>query len=243
MTVRRRYTKFQSVNISYSALVVKKPDSSILRGELAISGRVKHSPALDFRRLLIPLYYDIDSIVLDLIQSYERQQVSPDSAYLHKQSGQEFTNKKREFLEVVFRKIKPRVIKGLREAKKVIDKLLRIDPSDVETLFFVSNYYYNLKDYKKALDYLQSAYLFGKKANIDSRLAFNISYTLAKLYLLTGNNENASSLTREISYLAHNDRDSLIKLAKLYKSLGLTQNLNDCIKKISSLGKGIKSGQ
>ncbi len=121
----------------------------------------------------------------------------------------------------------------LRDARKIVFKLLKIAPDDPEALYFISDYYYKTKDNKKALSCLTKAYSIGLHTRANPKLMFNIGYTLAKLYLLLENKEPAIILAKEIFNFTDNDNKSLIKLAKLYKSLDLKEDLNACLKKIN----------
>lgn len=126
----------------------------------------------------------------------------------------------------------------LRLAKRTIDKLLRLDPKDPETLYFASEYYYKTKDYKKALFYLTNAYALIKNVDINLSIAFDITHALAKLYVFLGDLEKANLLTNEIKSLAGNNFSYLVKLAKLYKSLGLNNEEQIIVNKLKSLREG-----
>lgn len=121
----------------------------------------------------------------------------------------------------------------IRDARKTVFKLLKISPDDPETLYLISNYYYKTNNNEKALSYLIKAYSIGLTKSASPKLVFNIGYTLAKLHLLLGNKEAAITLSKEIFNFTDNDNKSLIKLAKLYKSLDLKEDLNACLKKIN----------
>ena len=121
----------------------------------------------------------------------------------------------------------------LRNAKKTVLKLLEIAPDDPETLYFISDYYYKTKNNEKAISYLTKAYSTGLRISASPKLMFNIGYTLTKLYLLLNNQEQAIILAKEIFNFTDSDNKSLIKLAKLYKSLDLKEDLNACLKKIN----------
>ncbi len=120
-----------------------------------------------------------------------------------------------------------------RDAKKIVSKLLKIDPDNPETLYFISDYYYKTNNNEKALSSLIKAYSIGLNRSASPKLMFNIGYTLAKLHFLLGNKEPAITLAKEILNFTDNDNKSLIKLAKLYKSLDLKEDLNACLKKIN----------
>ena len=123
----------------------------------------------------------------------------------------------------------------IRAANRTANKLMRLGANDPESLYFISKYYYNLKNYQKALSVLIRAYSLAAGANNNPKLAFDIGNTLARLYLLLGEKEKAVQLSQNISNLAGNDIEALAKLAKLYKSLGLAENLNDCIRRIQDI--------
>lgn len=131
---------------------------------------------------------------------------------------------------------------SFRNAKKAIKKLIKIDPKDPESLYFISEYYHKTNDKQKALSILTDAYSISLQSGTNKKLTFDIGHTLAKLYHLLGNNEQAIPLAKNIYSFTGNDTESLIKLAKLYKSLGLKEDLNHCLGKLQALGKGIKSG-
>ena len=121
----------------------------------------------------------------------------------------------------------------LKDSRKIVFKLLKINPNDPETLYSISNYYYKTKNNEKALSYLIKAYSIGLQTSASPSLMFDIGYTMTKLYLLLGKKEPAIVLAKEIFNFTDNDSKSLIKLAKLYKSLDLKEDLNACLKKIN----------
>ena len=123
----------------------------------------------------------------------------------------------------------------LKEAGNITNKLLKIDPKDPETLYFVSEYYYKVKDFQKALFYLIDAYSLSKNTEIDTSLAFDISHALAKLYLFLGDKEKANLLTQEILHLAGKNPKALYKLAKLYNSLGLAKEEKEIYKQLGKI--------
>lgn len=128
----------------------------------------------------------------------------------------------------------------IRDARRVAYKLERFFPKNPDTLYILSDHYYKTNDQKKALLTLIDAYSLVKTNNSNPRTAFNITNTLAKLYLQFGNKEKAIWLTQDLLTFAGNDVEALAKLANLYKTLGLTENLNQCISKIQSLNMGTK---
>lgn len=123
----------------------------------------------------------------------------------------------------------------IRDAKKAVAKLQKLNANDPETLYFISKYYHQVKDKEKALYYMIEAFKATQAPNTDPKLRFDIAHNLAKLYAFFGNKETAIRLSQGFLELAGNDRESLIKLAKLYKSLGLNKETQLCITKIKSL--------
>ncbi len=117
---------------------------------------------------------------------------------------------------------------NLRGAQKTVNKLINLDPTDPETLYFVSKYYYQLKNYEKALSFLTEAYNQTKRPNISKILAFDITHNLAKLYLFLGNKDIAAKLSTEAFNLAES-KESFKKLASFYKALGLNKEMQLCI--------------
>lgn len=130
-------------------------------------------------------------------------------------------------------------LEQVKNARRTADKLMKIASGDPQTLYLVSKYYYQVKEYKKAVDLLTNAYsLTLKSRNYD--LTFEIGNTLARLYLLLGNQDKALLVTQEIFKIAEDNVDRLTKLAKIYKSLGLNEDFKYCLNKIQSLSKGAK---
>lgn len=121
----------------------------------------------------------------------------------------------------------------LNNAKKTVNKLLKIDLQDPQTLYLASNYYYKVNDPQKALEFLLKAY--NTISSSDTKLAFNITYTLSRLYIRLGNKDEAIKFSQDALQFAKTNFDSLHKLARLYKSLNLTEYFNYCIKEISNL--------
>lgn len=126
-----------------------------------------------------------------------------------------------------------------QDAGTVANKLIQIAPNDPESLYFISKYYYKINNKEKAISILSSAYALSLQSNTNKKLTFDIGHTLAKLYHLSGDNEQAISLAKNIFNFTGNDSESLIKLARLYKSLKLTEDFNHCVNKLQSLGKVI----
>lgn len=126
-----------------------------------------------------------------------------------------------------------------KDAKKVVNKLIQIAPNDPESLYYISKYYYKINDKEKAISVLTTAYSLSLQSDTNTKLTFDTGHTLAKLYHLSGKNEQAIPLAKNIFIYTGNNSESLIKLAKLYKSLGLTEDFNHCVNKLQSLGKVI----
>ena len=120
----------------------------------------------------------------------------------------------------------------LSEANKIAPKLLKIALNNPDILYIVSRYYYKTKDYQKALALLQEAYLLSIKSPERTKLALEIGITIAKIYLQINEKEKAIFVSKNILSFAGSNIESLTKLANLYQSLGLNEELNYCIKKI-----------
>ena len=125
-------------------------------------------------------------------------------------------------------------LENLKLARNVVNKLLRLDPHGAESLYFISKYFYKIKDYQKALSYLTNAYLIIKQPNSDPRMVFDVTLALAKLYAFLGAKDKASVLSQELLNSPINDKESLINVARLYKSLDLRDQLNITLKKIQA---------
>lgn len=120
----------------------------------------------------------------------------------------------------------------LNEAGKIAPKLLKIAPNSPDILYIISRYYYKTKNYQKSLSILQDAYTLSIKSPAKIKLALEVGITIAKVYLQIGDREKAAFVAKNILSLAGNDIESLTKLANLYKTLGLNNELDYCIKKI-----------
>lgn len=125
---------------------------------------------------------------------------------------------------------------NLKEAKKAVDKLLLIKSNNPASLYFVSKYYYKIKEYQKAVSSLVTALEISKQSNENPGLTFDIAYTLAQIYLSLGNKDMAIFTAKDTIMFAGNNLEALKKLANLYKSLGLTEQLNYCLQKINQNG-------
>ena len=124
-----------------------------------------------------------------------------------------------------------------RTANKIANKLLKLFPNDPESLFYISKYYYGKNDFNNALLILQNAYQLSLSSPSNPKLIFDIGYNLAKLQV-TLNSEGIAKLTlKDLEKLAGNDPTSLVKIARLYKKLGLKEELDNCKKKILALSK------
>ncbi len=124
----------------------------------------------------------------------------------------------------------------INKASTIASKLLKLDPNDPELLYFVSMFYYKVKDFKKAISLLSNGYEICRRTNISDVLRLEIGYTLSRLHLQTGNKNAAIIIARDIPQLATTTED-LKKLAVLYNSLGLTDYLNYCLNKFKLLNK------
>ncbi|MBI3591358.1 MAG: hypothetical protein HY094_08300 [Candidatus Melainabacteria bacterium] len=177
--------------------------------------------------------YDKD-ILLKLFDLYQKENNSSQIAKYGYLYGLR-THSKSAYLQALVTYLN---LRQLNSAKKTISKLLQIAPNDPEALYFISKYYFEIKNYQKALSFLLNSYYQCKKSGVDPLLAFDVSNNLAKLYLFLGNKDAAIKLANEIETFAGNNVEVLLKLAKLYKSLGLTDDLNSCIRKIQSIKTG-----
>ena len=82
-------------------------------------------------------------------------------------------------------------IGDLTLAKKITDKLLQLDATNPDSLFLASNYYTKIKDFVKAIELLNKAYLLGEKNTDNNSLLFNITYNLSIIYHALSNTEQA----------------------------------------------------
>ena len=80
-----------------------------------------------------------------------------------------------------------------------------------------------IKEYQKALDLLIKAYSISKEINTTDILRFDITLTLAKLFVYLGDKERAISLSQEITLFAGSDQESLKKAELFFKSLALSR--------------------
>lgn len=77
-------------------------------------------------------------------------------------------------------------LNDLIKSKKIIDKLIRIDKEDSSSLYLTSSYYIKIKDFEKAIQYLELAYKNLDSTDSNKKLSFNITNTLSKLYQAIG---------------------------------------------------------
>lgn len=174
--------------------------------------------------------YDIQAL-LNLANFYQGQKKLDKAAYYYYLFGLR-TQSKLGYQQALIDYLE---LNNARESSLVVKKLMQVDPNDPESLYFVSKYFYKVKDYQKALNVLIKAYSISKQIETKQSSAFDIVYTLMRLYLFLGNQNKAFSLLNETANLAGDNTDSLYKLASIYKSLGLTNELNNCIKRIQML--------
>lgn len=123
----------------------------------------------------------------------------------------------------------------LRNAKKAMNKVLKLDAFDPEVLYFVSKYYFSINDHQKALEYMVQSYENTKFIETQPEVVFDVANNLAKLYLFLGMKEQALGLKDELLNLAGNNKDNLIKIARFYKEIKLQDYLDICLKKIKTL--------
>lgn len=88
-------------------------------------------------------------------------------------------------------------LNDLSKSKRIIEKLFYIDSNDPSTLYLASSYFIKIKDFQKAISFLEQGY---KKLNPreNIKLAFNITNTLSKLFQATGNFEQANFYLSEM---------------------------------------------
>ena len=105
------YTK-KSAHIEYSVLAVKTSGDTIIKGELAITGK---SPRIVqyFNNLRIPFTYDDQTLETKILESYEPSSLSP---YATKTVGKPLSAQRQFFLEVIFRYVLPTLSTYLRTA-------------------------------------------------------------------------------------------------------------------------------
>lgn len=125
---------------------------------------------------------------------------------------------------------------NLKEAKRAVDKLTLISKNNPASLYFISKYYYKVKDYQKAVSSLVNALEISKKSNTNPGLTFDIAFALTQIYLSLGNRDLALLTAKDIIMFAGNNLEVLKKLADLYKTLGLTEHANYCLQKINQNG-------
>lgn len=91
-------------------------------------------------------------------------------------------------------------LQELDKAKKTIDKLLAQDKNNLQTLYLASSYYIKKANYNEALKLLNKAYVLGVQGRLaDKQLSYNITSSLAALYIALGNKEQGVRLKKEAS--------------------------------------------
>ncbi len=110
----------------------------------------------------------------------------------------------------------------LSNAKKTIDKLMKLNSHDPKTLYLSSSYYIKKKDYNQALALLNQAYLILKKENTEEQLSFDITNTIANLYLALGNTKESSYFANEALKYAKNNLENTVKIKKLITNIGIS---------------------
>lgn len=112
--------EIKPAKVTYAALVVERPDTSLLTGEVRINGRITVSRR--FSSLLIPFYSDNSQTVFDVLQSYENPSCS--QSYLRlKQKGENLSSNRRLFLEGIIEKLAQEIkecLKGSQPVKKLL---------------------------------------------------------------------------------------------------------------------------
>lgn len=126
-------------------------------------------------------------------------------------------------------------LENYEKVEKTKGKLIALNPRDPESLYYISKYYYKIKNFNAALDLLQNAYFISVRDNGNNLLTSDIGRALSRLYLKKGENEKANQIAKSILKHANNDIDQLNKLAKLYSTLGLNDYLSKCIDRIKTL--------
>ena len=109
----------------------------------------------------------------------------------------------------------------LTSSKKTIDKLLQLYSDDPKTLYLSSSYYIKKNDYDTALALLNRAYLSARKGTIEQQLIFDITNTIASLYLALGNTKESSNFANEALKYAKNNPENLVKIKKLVDTIGI----------------------
>lgn len=108
----------------------------------------------------------------------------------------------------------------LINAKKTIDKLLNIDPNDPKTLYLSSSYYIKKGLYEEALTLLNKAYLTVEKEGSEEILAFNITNTIANLYLAMGDKKEALSFANKALIYTKSNSENLNKIKNFINAIG-----------------------
>lgn len=126
-------------------------------------------------------------------------------------------------------------INNVRLSGILTKKLLKMAPTDPETLYFTSKYYYQSGNYKKALELLQNGLEYAKASGASDETKFDITFNLAKLYSFLGMNNELLNLEDELFNLASNNKEYLLQLAKFYNTIGLKDTVEICLQKIKRL--------
>jgi len=111
----------------------------------------------------------------------------------------------------------------LNGAKKTIDKLLALDENDPKTLYLSSSYYIKKNDYNQALELLNKAYSVIKSKTAEQQLAFDITNTIANLYLSLGNTKESLYFANEALNYTKNNPENLKKIKRLITTIGKSQ--------------------
>ncbi|OGI10041.1 MAG: hypothetical protein A3I68_02610 [Candidatus Melainabacteria bacterium RIFCSPLOWO2_02_FULL_35_15] len=110
----------------------------------------------------------------------------------------------------------------LTNAKKTTDKLLKLDPNDPKTLYLSGSYYIKKQDYNQALALLNQAYSIIRQSGSDEQLAFNITNTIAHLYLALGNTTESLHFANEALNYTKNNPENLVRVKKFINTIGIS---------------------
>jgi Tfp pilus assembly protein PilF len=111
----------------------------------------------------------------------------------------------------------------LNGAKKTIDKLLALDENDPKTLYLSSSYYIKKNNYTQALELLNKAYSVVKSKNAEQQLAFDITNTIANLYLSLGNTKESLYFANEALNYTKNNPENLNRIKRLMNTIGKSE--------------------
>ena len=109
------------------------------------------------------------------------------------------------------------MLEDLNNAKKTMEKLLKIDPADPKVYYLSGSYYIKINDYKKAISQLEQGYSF--KTN-DDDLSFKICSALATLHVAQNDFNKATLYTQEALKYTGSDSKKLEKVKELMSKLG-----------------------